>query len=208
MTASARAIAALAALLLAGFPVLVLADTPSESGSDATVTDAMIRNATIPLNAQDATFPLNAKDATFPLSAKNAAFPLDAENARITPSTTVVKGDTKTIRLVSDVFFAFDSASLNPAAIAKLPDILAAIPKGAKVKVNGYTDSVGTDAYNLPLSQQRGKAVANAMANARPDLKITTNGYGKADPVAPNKNADGSDSPVGRAQNRRVEIVF
>jgi len=188
MIASFRVVAALVSLLLAGYPALVLADLPSESGS--AITDAMIQNATIPLSAENATFPLNA------------------EAAKMRPSSTVVKGNTKTIRLVSDVFFAFDSAELTPAAITKLPEILAAIPKGTKVNVNGYTDSIGTDAYNLTLSQQRAKAVANAIAKARPDLKTTTNGYGKADPVAPNKNGDGSDNPIGRAQNRRVEIVY
>jgi len=189
MTTFFRVIATLVLLLLAGVPAL--AAPPSEPEA-VTVTDAMLRDATFPINSPgDATFPLNG-----------------IEDATIPPSTTVVEGNTKTIRLVSDIFFAFDSAELNPAAIAKLPGIMEAIPQGNKVEVNGHTDSIGSDSYNLTLSQNRSKAVASALAVARPDLKIITHGYGKAKPVAPNTNPDGSDNPGGRAQNRRVDIVY
>jgi len=191
-----RVIATLVPLLLAGATALAI--PPVESGA-VTITDAMI---------QDATFPFDANEAIFPFDANEATFPLNGEDATIPPSTTVVKGNTKTVRLVSDIFFAFDSAELNPAAIAKLPGIIEAIPKGKKVEVNGHTDSIGSDSYNLTLSQNRSKAVATALAVARPDLKITTHGYGKANPVAPNTNSDGSDNPSGRAQNRRVDIVY
>ena len=67
------------------------------------------------------------------------------------------------------------------------------------VDVNGYTDSTGSDAYNLKLSQQRANAVAGALIQRGVSpQRLLPVGYGKADPVASNSTAD------GRAQNRRV----
>ena len=57
------------------------------------------------------------------------------------------------------------------------------------------------------LSQRRAEAVAAAVAAARPDLVLSTEGRGEADPVAPNDNG-GEDNPDGRAANRRVEIRY
>lgn len=69
------------------------------------------------------------------------------------------------------------------------------------VDVNGYTDSTGSDAYNLKLSQQRANAVAGALIQRGVSpQRLLPVGYGKADPVASNSTAD------GRAQNRRVEL--
>ncbi|MDR3087131.1 MAG: OmpA family protein [Azoarcus sp.] len=219
MLSPVRVIPALVLLLLVGYLVLTQANRPPDFES---VSPPVAPLSTSPLPAdvktkidkERATAEAVAitdemiQNAIIRFDAGNATVRFDAGNATIPPSTTVVKDNTRTIRLVSDVFFAFDSAELNPAAIAKLTDIVAAIPKGTKVKVDGYTDSIGADAYNLTLSRQRGKAVADAMTGTRPDLKITHNGYGKSNPVAPNTNTDGSDNPGGRAMNRRVEIVY
>ena len=75
------------------------------------------------------------------------------------------------------------------------------------MSIVGHTDSLGEDAYNLGLSQRRAEAVAAAVAASRPDLSLTTEGRGEADPVAPNDNG-GEDNPDGRAANRRVEIRY
>jgi outer membrane protein OmpA-like peptidoglycan-associated protein len=69
------------------------------------------------------------------------------------------------------------------------------------VNVNGFTDSVGSDAVNMRLSQQRADAVANYLkGNGVNPARITSTGFGPANPVASN------DTDLGRAQNRRVEI--
>ena len=72
-----------------------------------------------------------------------------------------------------------------------------------KVLIEGYTDSVGAEAYNLSLSERRAQAVRTALAQRGIDsARIAAHGYGKAHPVADNHSAD------GRAMNRRVEIVI
>jgi outer membrane protein OmpA-like peptidoglycan-associated protein len=69
--------------------------------------------------------------------------------------------------------------------------------------VEGYTDSIGTDAFNLTLSQRRADAVRSALVGRGVDgARIATSGLGKSSPVASN------DSAAGRQRNRRVEIVI
>ena len=72
--------------------------------------------------------------------------------------------------------------------------------------MTGHTDSIGDDASNLTLSQQRAQAVADAISAARSDLRLTVVGKGESDPVEPNEQG-GEDNPEGRAKNRRVTVV-
>jgi outer membrane protein OmpA-like peptidoglycan-associated protein len=105
---------------------------------------------------------------------------------------------------MSDVLFAFNKYELKPDAqvkLAKVSGILVTYPN-LTLQVEGYTDSVGTDEYNLRLSQQRATAVqAFLISQGVQPGSISSQGYGKADPVADN----GTNS--GRAENRRVELV-
>ncbi len=78
------------------------------------------------------------------------------------------------------------------------------------VTIKGYTDSIGTDSYNQTLSQSRASSVQTFLqANVgNGALAYQAQGFGKADPVAPNTNPDGSDNAAGRQQNRRVVITY
>ena len=70
------------------------------------------------------------------------------------------------------------------------------------VNVDGYTDAIGTEAYNLKLSERRADAVVNYLEQQGiPASRLIPHGYGKTNFVASN------DTPEGRAQNRRVELV-
>jgi len=71
-----------------------------------------------------------------------------------------------------------------------------------QIQIDGYTDSIGSQAYNLKLSDRRAEFVANYLtAHGVPASQITgTKGFGKSDPVASNKTAE------GRMRNRRVEF--
>jgi outer membrane protein OmpA-like peptidoglycan-associated protein len=115
-------------------------------------------------------------------------------------------------RLAADVLFAFDSARLDAGAMTRLDQVSARLRREepARVRVVGYTDSKGTDAYNVRLSRRRAEAVHAALARElgsdAPAFEVR--GRGEASPVAPNTKADGSDNPAGRARNRRVEIIF
>jgi outer membrane protein OmpA-like peptidoglycan-associated protein len=107
-------------------------------------------------------------------------------------------------KMTLQVLFDFDKATLTEADLKELPKAVAFVKKypGAKIRLDGYTDSIGTDAYNMKLSERRATAVKNYLIKEAgvDSSKITAVGHGEADPVADNKTAQ------GRAKNRRVEI--
>jgi outer membrane protein OmpA-like peptidoglycan-associated protein len=87
-------------------------------------------------------------------------------------------------------------------------EIIGQYPK-ARITIDGYTDAKGADAYNLQLSEKRAASVKSWLVQKGgvDGKRIKTKGWGKANPVAPNTNPDGSDNPEGRQKNRRVEIT-
>lgn len=105
---------------------------------------------------------------------------------------------------MSDVLFDFNQATLKPGAkekLAKVSGILLAYPT-LHLSVEGHTDSIGSDEYNLKLSERRAGAVRDYLvSNSINPNNIIAKGLGKADPVASNETA------AGRQQNRRVEMV-
>lgn len=106
---------------------------------------------------------------------------------------------------LGDVLFDTGRAELNPGASRKLDQLAQFLNehKDRRVQIDGFTDSVGTDAYNEGLSRRRADAVKSALLTRGIDAsRIGTEGYGKAYPVANN-----SDSG-GRQLNRRVEVVI
>jgi outer membrane protein OmpA-like peptidoglycan-associated protein len=106
---------------------------------------------------------------------------------------------------MSDVLFDTGKFSLRPLArekLAKVAGIVSGHP-GLSLEVDGYTDSVGGDAYNQRLSEQRGESVRNYLTQeGMAASSVTSKGFGKTQPVASNETA------AGRQQNRRVEIVI
>ena len=118
-----------------------------------------------------------------------------------------VDGGEQVVALNTDILFEFAKADLPSSTAAALGGTVAAVPRGATLKVEGHTDSVGTDAANQELSQNRAQAVATAIGQARPDLTLQVTGFGETRPVAPNE-AGGKDNPAGRTLNRRVELRF
>ena len=114
------------------------------------------------------------------------------------------------LNLAGDILFDFDSSAILPAAAAQMAKVAHVIRDRAmgQVYVIGHTDSIGDDAYNRRLSQQRAGAVMHWLSRQEgipADLMVGV-GMGAARPVAHNTNPDGSDSPAGRARNRRVEV--
>jgi len=116
------------------------------------------------------------------------------------------------IDLAADVLFDFDKAELLPKAQKTLSQAAGIIRDKAKgkVRIDGYTDAKGSDAYNQHLSERRATAV-ETWFKTQGNLKriaFVTQGFGAKNPVAPNTKPDGSDDPDGRQKNRRVEIVI
>ena len=106
---------------------------------------------------------------------------------------------------VSDVLFDTAKFTLRPAAgekLAKVAGIVSGHP-GLRLDVEGHTDSVGGDDYNQQLSEQRGSAVRDYLAQQGMALNsVSAKGFGKSQPIATN------DTASGRQQNRRVELVI
>jgi outer membrane protein OmpA-like peptidoglycan-associated protein len=105
---------------------------------------------------------------------------------------------------MSDVLFDTARYTLKPGArekLAKVSGIILGHP-GLKIAVEGHTDSVGGDDYNMKLSDNRAGAVRDFLvAQGVPAASVTSQGFGKTMPVADNGTA------AGRQQNRRVELV-
>jgi outer membrane protein OmpA-like peptidoglycan-associated protein len=106
---------------------------------------------------------------------------------------------------IGDVLFATGKAELSPDANKSVSRLAEFLKKYStrNVLIEGHTDSVGKDDYNLALSQKRADSVRDKLLaeGIEPD-RITTVGYGKKYPVASN------DTSAGKAQNRRVEVII
>jgi len=110
----------------------------------------------------------------------------------------------------NDVLFDFDKAELRAEASEALQRVAEIIRqrRPRQVRILGHTDSLGSDEYNLSLSQRRARSVEQWLAangGSLPPLQIE--GRGEADPVAPN-TSNGGDNPEGRQRNRRVEVLL
>src|SRR6516162_1645251 len=116
---------------------------------------------------------------------------------RLTAMGLVMTLDSKSVR------FDFDKSDIKPEyrdILNRIAGILMTL-KGYTINVYGYTDDVGTQAYNLQLSERRAEAVRNFLVQAGISPTImSAKGFGKSDPRVP------GDSEQARAANRRVEI--
>lgn len=106
---------------------------------------------------------------------------------------------------IFDIFFAFDSDQIRKESEPRLNDIAQVLERHPDwtLKVEGHTDSISADDYNLKLSQRRAAAVKAALVSRYgiDAARLTTDGLGETRPRASN------DTLAGRARNRRVELV-
>ena len=108
------------------------------------------------------------------------------------------------ITLSGSVLFRSNDSMLLPAAQTRLDQVAEAlVAKGQNVVIEGYTDSRGSHATNMQLSQQRADSVRTYLVTRGfPGEKILARGMGPDRPIADNTSSE------GRANNRRVEIVI
>jgi outer membrane protein OmpA-like peptidoglycan-associated protein len=126
---------------------------------------------------------------------------------QVTTSDTVtrtVKGQ-DVILVLRDANFDLGKSVLRPRARATLDSLAlqlnAAAARSLGITITGYTDSIGSDAYNLKLGMARANSVKSYLASKGVDAsRMTADSKGEADPIAPNS------TPEGRQQNRRVVI--
>lgn len=109
------------------------------------------------------------------------------------------------------LYFEYDQAELHPRAQKQI-EVIAALMKAdsaKKLTIAGHTDEKGADRYNIDLSRRRAESVKQQLvALGVPAEQVVTSGLGKAQPLSPNKKADGTDDPEGRSRNRRAEIYL
>ena len=114
------------------------------------------------------------------------------------------RGDDLVVLFPADVTFAFDKADIRSRFYGPLNAFartLNAYP-GTDIEILGHTDSVGSDSYNLGLSERRGRSVADFLAERQVSpARMVVEAMGEAEPVASNATVE------GRAANRRVEMV-
>jgi outer membrane protein OmpA-like peptidoglycan-associated protein len=103
------------------------------------------------------------------------------------------------------IYFKFASATLRPQSdtvLGELAGVLKSHPDW-RFRIDGHTDSVGSDSSNLDLSRRRSASVRTALVDrfGVPAAQLTAQGFGETQPV------DSNDTDAGRARNRRVELV-
>lgn len=105
---------------------------------------------------------------------------------------------------LGDVLFAPNHSELTTAAMRKLYPFVTILKDQPQrsIRIEGFTDSNGTESYNLDLSQRRADAVRDFLIDNRiSPRRITARGYGEADPVASNATL------AGQQENRRVAVI-
>jgi adhesin transport system outer membrane protein len=129
------------------------------------------------------------------------------DSQSITVETVDIAGEsTDRVRMDVSVNFDYKSADLSEQSVPPLDDAAMLLRKFADADaiVAGYTDSVGSQAYNVILSKQRAGSVREALINdyGIDPSRLTAIGYGEDSPIADN------ETEAGRTLNRRVELVI
>ena len=115
----------------------------------------------------------------------------------------VRQGDELLLRMPSGITFATNQSAIQPQFQPTLDQVAATLAEYPKTMIDvlGHTDSDGSEAYNLALSERRAQSVvAYLSSHGVASVRMATKGYGEMQPIASNETA------AGKAQNRRVEI--
>jgi outer membrane protein OmpA-like peptidoglycan-associated protein len=186
-----------------GVPVFVNAQTAAPRA-------ALARPYVASYPAYDRSIYYGGGDAVF-LSSGEVGGYVDREyydlqrDMRGTGATVSRRGNDLVLELPADVTFAFDKADIQPRFVGTLNAVARALGtyRATDVEIIGHTDSIGSDQYNLALSERRGRSVADFLVDRAADpSRLVVEAMGKSEPIASNATI------AGRAANRRVEIVF
>lgn len=114
-------------------------------------------------------------------------------------------GEGIAVTFASGILYPFNSADMLPAGRENLRQLAQSLQRypGTEVLIVGHTDNVGSDAYNMGLSQRRADAARSYLVSMGvPAERIRTSGRGESEPVGSN------ETEAGRQQNRRVEVAI
>ena len=109
----------------------------------------------------------------------------------------------KITKIANKIFFENNSDKLKVASLVQLDELTLILNRygAANLVIEGHTDEVGKDDFNMTLSQKRTESVKKyLMSKGISDARLTATGFGETRPIADNKTA------LGRAKNRRVEL--
>jgi len=122
------------------------------------------------------------------------------------PGATVSRvGEGIAVTFPSGILFPFNSTEILPDGRSNLQQLASSLTEypNSDILIVGHADSVGTDAYNLDLSQRRAQAASTYLQTLGvPAARLHAVGKGESEPIQPN------DTEAGRAQNRRVEVAI
>lgn len=112
--------------------------------------------------------------------------------------------------VIPNILYDFNKATLRPESMAVLDSLATILEDNPKliVQMSAHTDSIGSDKYNLDLSQRRAQSCVDYLiTKGIPADRMQAKGYGETRPIAPNSLPDGKDNPAGRQLNRRTEFT-
>jgi outer membrane protein OmpA-like peptidoglycan-associated protein len=186
--------------------------TPTGTSSTSAAEDAADANVAGLLTGGDSKFGAAMRGSSaVALQGGAVGYYMDRQEAQLreqlrgTPVVVVRRGDNVTLDMPGAVSFATGGANLDPQFHPVLDKVAATLHEYDKtvIEIAGHTDSVGSDANNQQLSEQRANSVAAYLASRGvQQARVVTIGAGKMYPVASN------DTETGRASNRRVEITI
>jgi len=109
------------------------------------------------------------------------------------------------------LYFEFNEAGLTERTTRQLAIVAGILKQGEDgvIRINGHADAIGSDQYNIELSNKRAGSIQQALLalGVKPN-QVITEAFGAKKPRKPNFLPDGSDNPGGRSQNRRAEVLL
>ncbi|MES2808073.1 MAG: OmpA family protein [Bacteroidota bacterium] len=112
--------------------------------------------------------------------------------------------------VIKNILYDFNSATLRDESKTVLTSLIKILRDNPRIKIelSAHTDSIGSDAFNIKLSQERAQSCVDYIIQSGiEETRIFAKGYGKSKPVAPNSLPNGQDNPDGRQLNRRTEFT-
>lgn len=134
-----------------------------------------------------------------------------AQLAAVEPAVQEPRRSVQRINLASDAYFGFDKAELKPEGKAELDKLVAEMrgKQDPRLQITGHTDRIGTEAYNMELSQRRAEAVRDYLVSRGIETEIIeTAAMGPKDPVVSCEGKTGNELIQCLGPNRRTVVEF